>query len=296
MKILNISVKDYAGVSIKLTQALQQNTEHEVRNISLKKHRLEYPTDIVTKDKDILRKWTDWADIVNCFSTPKALVKRPKNLIVTYIGTYYRKNPMAAHLRSKELGAKKELVAGLWMQDYGGFNFDWIPVTVPVDEWSKMKQEHKGKPIICQSPTRFKMENAWKIVSLLEKKRSIELMIIQGVNNNECLKLKSKADIYVGQFGKGYGVSALEAIAMGIPVITSMPNKEIRQIKAKVGYIPHYNSEFNNLPEAVDRLVDDKKLYETYAKRSREYIRNFHDYPVVAKRFIKVCEEVLSKK
>ncbi len=292
MKIINISVRDYAGVSINLTHALQQNTEHEVRNISLKDHRYRYPTDIVTRDKSILSKWIDWADVVNCLGNIGVLVKKPKNLVVSYRGTHFRNNPRVRYNQARAMGAKKQLGLGPWNCNYEGLNLEWLPTPIPVDDWLKLKRGHEGKPIVCQSPSSFKGKNTLAIKKLISNKKNITLKIIHGVTWEKCMAAKADADIYVGSFKYGYGISTLEAMTMKIPVITHA--KFEKEIMEKVGYLPYYNCKLEELPNAIDNLLSDKKLYNKYAMLCFNYVKKFHDYPVVAKKFSTILERVLN--
>lgn len=298
MRVLNISIRDFAGVSIKFTQALRQNTDYEVRNLSQLTHRYGYPTDIVTRDKTIIRKWIAWADIVNCFGSTRVLYKKPENLVVYYIGSYFRDNPTKVHLVALKMGAKKEVVSGPWSivrAAEHNLNLEWVPGAIPVDYFYSLKQKNGGLPIVCQSPSSFKTKHTAKIKNALLNKKNMKLQVISDTAWVDCLRLKAKAHIYVGYSIIGYGQSELEAMAMKIPVIAKYPKKSEDAILDHVGYLPYYRCEMKNLPSGIDDLLSDKKTYDEYVERGFNFVRDFHDYPIIAKRISKIYEEILIK-
>lgn len=293
MNILNVCKHDWAGYGINLTKSINQYTNHISRLLQMHRHRLGYETDILTQDTQEMRKWIEWADIINCLHRVKPyanIIKsaRKRKVIVTYIGTPYRTKYKFFHKESKELGVKKELVDIPELTKYG--NFEVIPPTVPVMEYEKMKRKHEGKQIVCQTPSRIAKKNTNKIIEILSNKNDIELLIINKIPWVECMKKKSVADIYLGSFTGRYGLSSIEAWSMGIPCINYIENPNRKIYIKNIGYLPYYESPIEKLPIAIDLLLNDKNLYNEYSDLGKKYVSDFHDYPVVAKKFVKICE------
>ena len=80
---------------------------------------------------------------------------------------------------------------------------------------------------------------------------------------------------------------------MGIPVITHIESPEKEAHLQEIGYLPYYDAPMEELSEAIDTLLDNKKTYRKYSELGRKYVEDFHDYPVVAKRFMSFCEELV---
>lgn len=290
VKVLNVCIRDYAGIGFRLHEAINKFTEHESRQLIMAKHKWGYPYDILTTNGDVIRKWIDWADVVNCWGQTHPLRvagKIPDKLIITHVGSYFRRNPEKRHKEAQELGAK-ELVCTPDLLIHP--EFKWIPNAVPVDEWAKLKRGHSGKPIVCQSPSSLRMKNTQEIKRQIRRKKNIKLNIIRLVSWRECMKRKAAADIYLGCFTCGYGMSSLEAWAMGIPVINYIERPHRALFLREIGYLPFYESPLEKLSEAIDALLD-KQTYGKYAKLGYQYVKDFHDYPVIAERFISYCEE-----
>lgn len=293
MNILNLCSTDFAGLGIRITDAINKHSSHKARHLALSPHAFGYPFDIITLRPATIRKWVNWADVVNCWSNIKALElckTFPEKLIWMFVGSRFRRNHRRVIKRAKELNAKM-LVCTPDLQRYG--KFEWLPNAVSVDEWFKMKKSHSGKPIVCQSPSSKVRKSTNAILKQISGKKNVKILIIHKVNWQECMRLKSKADIYVGDYTLGHGMSQLEAMAMKIPVISKLkPECEDLVIRA-IGYLPHYNCPIHKLSEGIDCLLSDKKLYRKYSDLGFKYVRQFHDYPVVAKKFVSICEELM---
>ena len=293
MRILNICIRDYAGLTIRLTDAINKHTQHEARQLIMAKHKWNYPYDIYSTDGEEIAEWVDWADIVNCWGNTRPLrgaKKVPERLIITHVGSYFRVAPEMRHREALRLGAKELVCTPDLLLYFEGMN--WIPSAVPVDEWSKMRGEHVGKPIVCQSPSSLRRKNTAEILKQIRGKKNIATEIITRVDWEECMKRKSIADIYIGSYCQHYGVSSLEAWSMGIPVISHIESPEKEAHLQEIGYLPYYDAPIEELSEAIDTLLESKKTYRKYSELGCKYVKEFHDYPVVAERFTSFCEEL----
>lgn len=303
MKILNIGERNWNGILYRLTEAINLHTNHESRQISLAMQagghypeggRL-HPHDMISQDPKELRKWIEWADIVNCWAKYEVLdyagIPKPKNLIITHTGGWFWRQPARHRRWAKLRGTKKELVTNVCLTVFR--EVVWMPPVFPVDTWLAMKREHGGKPIVFQSPSKRNRKNTEEIIEKLEDKRDIDFQIVEGVTWPECMRRKAAADIYVGLFGDygcAWGLNSMEAMCMKIPVIAYIKNT--KPAHKYYDCLPYYESAIDDLPEAVDALLSNPSLYNEYAERGYECMKKFHDYPVVAKRFVALCEEI----
>jgi glycosyltransferase involved in cell wall biosynthesis len=105
--------------------------------------------------------------------------------------------------------------------------------------------------------------------------------------------------------GKSYqtgilGVSGLEAMAMGIPVLSQGPDSlliEYRKLWGKLPFFPTTREElalhletFKNSPDGPSGLMTH------WANRGKDYVRKWHNPKDVAERAIALYEEVLDAK
>jgi len=293
MRILNVCVRDYAGLTIRLTDAINRYTQHEARQLIMATHKWKYPYDIVSTDGGEIEKWINWADVVNCWgqTTPLRVAKKtPKRLIITHVGSYFRANPGKVHREALTLGAKELVCTPDLLLYFEGMS--WLPSAVPLDDWNNMKRKHEGKPIVCQSPSSLKRKHTRKILEQIRLKPNITVDIINRVQWQRCMKRKAVSDIYIGSYCQHYGVSSLEAWAMGIPVISNIKTPAKEAHIREIGYLPYYDVPIEKLSDAIDALLEDKALYRKYSELGYNYIMEFHDYHVVAKWFTSYCEEL----
>jgi len=137
------------------------------------------------------------------------------------------------------------------------------------------------------------MKRTEEVQALLGGRNDVQLMIVQGRHHDVAMRRIAKATIFIDRFRIGLGTGGLEAAAMGIPVIAWANQADEACILGEVGYLPYYKATMEDLSAAVDNLLSQPDLYNEYAERGQEYIRTFHDYPAIARRYVMVCEEVV---
>jgi hypothetical protein len=302
LKILNICDADPAGVGSALTEAVNEHTDHKARHIRMVPHRFGYPKDIETRNPDAVREWVEWADIVNVHCNFRPLRMngtaqlRPKRMMITYHGRHYRRHHWRMHISAKKAGATWSLCTTPDLYQYGGA--EWLPQPIPMDRYAEMRRGHERgkKPVICQTPSEPTREGQGtdKVKIYLGYQADWVLDIAFDVPHTEALQRKAKADIFIDRFDLGLGVSGLEALAMSIPTIADATPDAEAEIKRLVGYIPYYKASPKELPDAIDALLGDDALYNEYAERGQEYIRQLHDYPAVAEKYVEICRKVIA--
>lgn len=294
MRILNICNKDFAGVGIKLTEAVNQHTDHEARHLCMEPHHFQYREDIRTKDPKEIRHWVMWADVVNCHVYLRPLARigiRPSALIMTQHGSHFRSKSEKCRQQNLKWGVRRTLCTTPDLVKYGA---EWLPTAIPARRYMGMRRlPPGGPPLICQTPSNPRKKNSAEIVDLLGGRSDWRLVIAHHLSHRDALHVKAGADIFIDRFELGLGVSGLEAAAMGIPAIADASAEDEALIVKEVGYLPYYKATLGELEGTIDALWGSKSLYDEYADRGIRYIQDFHDYPVVAKRYAAICEEVL---
>jgi glycosyltransferase involved in cell wall biosynthesis len=122
----------------------------------------------------------------------------------------------------------------------------------------------------------------------------VELDIVEGVPHDEARERYARADIVVDQLNAGWhGVFALEAMALGKPVLAYLKPDVVERAKRQFGMrIPI-------VPTTKETLVDDlRPLVQEPARRrelgaaSREYVERVHDIDAIAGRLIELYERL----
>ena len=133
------------------------------------------------------------------------------------------------------------------------------------------------------------MEKALKMqVEKLGIQKNVEFM--GYLPDSEMQKQYSKASIFVSPSRyEGFGIVLLEALASGLPLVatnTGISSKVIEENKN--GFLVDYD----NMGEAILKLLKDKKLRGLMGHRSREIARDY-SWSSAAKRMISIYEELI---
>lgn len=211
--------------------------------------------------------------------TATELARRGKTIVVLYTGSDFRTRGIIepvhrqAHLRATLEWDHLETDPGLQH-----FLFPFEP-----EKFTFRLRENTGRLRIGHAPTNRAAKGTGRILQALEKlrrEREIETVLIENRPYAEALKLKDTCDIFIDQIGTlGYGINALEALALGIPTCSSLvpafrrayPDHPFREIDA------------TNLEQHLLELIDAPALRRELAQRGRAWVEQNHDSREIAK-------------
>ena len=158
-----------------------------------------------------------------------------------------------------------------------------------------------------------------KILELVKKEIPAKLVLVgDGPDRSECERLSRELDLYddVKFLGKqdgledilncadiflmpsqseSFGLSALEAMACGVPVISSSVGGLPELIRHnETGYIAEFSDVERMARYAVDLLKNDKK-YKTFSQNARKRAVKYFDIDLIIPQYEKYYERVLNK-
>lgn len=147
----------------------------------------------------------------------------------------------------------------------------------------------KDKPVIVHSPSKRATKGTEEILEKLkEVKGEYELILVENKPHDEAMAIYRAADIVIDQVALGtYGVFSIEAMAMGKPVVTYI-SPEMRE--RFPDELPIVSADFDELPETIDRLIEDGELRHELGVKGREYAERYHDNIKVAKHLYEVYD------
>lgn len=290
MNILILARWDHSGAGYALYQAVNEHTRHEARQVCYEKSYLGYPYDLYAPTPAELRELCDWADVINLHDgtdwlMPKGIGWRP--MVTTYHGTEYRARWPWFNITDFQM----ERPATALNLDLCMFGPRWLPRPVP--DMLHTKREHNGSFRVAHAPTNRYVKDTETVLATLEEIDGIEVVLIEGVNNAECLKIKAGCDLLVEEFKLGYGTNAMETWATGMPVIGNAYTGIKQYMRFKLGELPFVETDLVDLRAAVERLRDDRGAYDAAARKGRNYWNKHHRPDVVADKFIKICQEAM---
>jgi len=157
----------------------------------------------------------------------------------------------------------------------------WQPNLVPINDppYLPLSSDGNGKVSICHSPTRKDLKNTAEFDFVLEsvqkKYNNIKKVIIENTSHQRCLRIKKKCDIHFDHLQGYFGVSSLEGLSQGKPVIAGLDEWNMRCIKELTGsdnppwVIARTRFE---LQEKLEKLIIDKDLRNKIATESRRFM------------------------
>lgn len=154
----------------------------------------------------------------------------------------------------------------------------YIPQAINLGNYQYKIKEPNEKLIIVHAPTspEFKgTDYIIKSVNKLKKKYQIEFILVQGKSHDEAKKIYQNADIVVDQLhSEGYGLFAIESMAMGKPVVTSIPDYYLKKYPERP---PVIRANPDNIEEVLEKLISNPRILPELGKKGREYVEKHHD-------------------
>ncbi|MFZ4561651.1 MAG: glycosyltransferase, partial [Saprospiraceae bacterium] len=115
-----------------------------------------------------------------------------------------------------------------------------------------------------------------------QKNHVVDLVLLQGMSNQEVVAELKRSDISVDQllFGS-YGMFSLELMATGMPVICYI-REDLLPLYPETP--PIINANPSNIGEVIERLLSEKNNWEQLSRAGRDYVARQHDVQKAAVR------------
>ncbi len=112
------------------------------------------------------------------------------------------------------------------------------------------------------------------------------------VTNREKENVIQNADLFVlPSYTEGFSMSCLEALAFGIPVVTTPVGAMPEMVKHnKNGLIVPVGNP-SELEKAIDLLMNDKVLYKKISRHNSEYVKTNFDIEQIAEKLLKILKQ-----
>jgi len=276
IKVLFLSKKDFAGSGVKLSKSLNLfSDKYESRFVAMNKANFGVENDIIEKNRKKLQSYINECDIVHLKGDePLDFYKRildfsGKILFQTVGGSNFRKATNPNYV--KEVTTLKYVNA-----DYSNVNLSgitpeltdvWIPHAIEIKDNVWIKPIDKIR--IGHSPSDRTKKGTDIIIEALKDIENIEFVLMENMTNKEVLEVKKTLHLFIDQiFIDAYGMSAVECLSMGIPVISSC--KEIKDC-------PIYRIEKPTVEE-VEKVVKKaiKELSQSTSNKAYKWAENTH--------------------
>jgi hypothetical protein len=169
----------------------------------------------------------------------------------------------------------------------------WVPeaeVIPPGVDLASIRPEppsHRARPLIVHAPSSRRRKGTEHVLAAVEG-LDADLDLVEGLRHDEAFERYRAADVVVDQLNAGwYGLFAIEAMALGKPVVTFLHEEAVRRTEEAFGtHVPIVSATADTLREALRPLVADPARRHELGAASRAYVEQVHDVERVADRLL----------
>ena len=169
----------------------------------------------------------------------------------------------------------------------------WVPdahVIPPGIDLSALEPAPPGerkRPVVMHAPSSRTRKGTEHVVAACAE-LDVDLEIVEGLDHREAFERYRRADVIVDQLNAGwYGVFAIEAMALGKPVVAFLHDEASRRTEEAFGIeVPIVNATKQTLVAALRPLVESPEERRRVGAASRAYVEQVHDVDRVADRLL----------
>ena len=166
---------------------------------------------------------------------------------------------------------------------------EMIPPGLDLRPFTPILPTDRERPIVVHAPSNRIKKGTEYVVAACEQ-LPVALDIVEGLEHEEARKRYERADIVVDQLNAGWhGVFALEAMALGKPVVVNLKPEVVERAERAYGTkVPLVAATKESLVDALRPLVESPSLRREIGAASRAYVERVHDIDRIADRLLDV--------
>jgi glycosyltransferase involved in cell wall biosynthesis len=162
-----------------------------------------------------------------------------------------------------------------------------IPPGIDLSGIEASPPSDRERPVVLHAPSSRRRKGTEHVVDACEQ-LDVELEIVEGLDHREAFERYRNADVVVDQLNAGwYGVFAIEAMALGKPVVTFLHDEAVTRTEEAFGLeVPLVRATKETLADALRPLVESPEERWRVGAASRAYVERVHDADAVAARLV----------
>jgi glycosyltransferase involved in cell wall biosynthesis len=164
-----------------------------------------------------------------------------------------------------------------------------VPPGLDLREYTPRPPSDAARPLVVHAPSNRARKGTAHVIEACAQ-LPVELEIVEGLRHDEARERYARADIVVDQLNAGWhGVFALEAMALGKPVVSHLKADVVERSAESFGArVPIVQATADTLVDALRPLVEDVDLRRRLGAQGRAYVEQVHDIDGVADRLLAI--------
>jgi glycosyltransferase involved in cell wall biosynthesis len=158
-----------------------------------------------------------------------------------------------------------------------------VPPGIDLHDYTPVPPSDARRPVVVHAPSSRRRKGTEHVIAACEQ-LPVELEIVEGLHHDKARRRYERADIVVDQLNAGwYGLFAIEAMALGKPVVTFLHEEAVALTEDAFGTaVPVVGATADTLVERLRPLVEDAEERRRVGAASRAYVEQVHDADKVA--------------
>ena len=168
-----------------------------------------------------------------------------------------------------------------------------IPPGIDVRAIDPVPPSDRERPVVLHAPSSRRRKGTEHVVAACEQ-LDVELEIVEGLDHRQSFERYRGADVIVDQLNAGwYGVFAIEAMALGKPVVTFLHEEAVRRTEEAFGVqVPIVSATKETLADALRPLVESADERRRVGVASRAYAEEVHDLQGMTDRLLALYADI----
>jgi len=164
-----------------------------------------------------------------------------------------------------------------------------VPPGLDLRPFTPREPTDNPRPLVVHAPSNREKKGTRYVIEACAQ-LPVDLDIVEGVHHEEARERYARADVVVDQLNAGWhGVFALEAMALGKPVLAKLDPETVEQSAEGYGVrVPIVPATKDDLAEAMRPLVESPALRREIGAASRTYVEQVHDIDRIAARLLEI--------
>lgn len=292
LKALIAGLYDPADVGGRYREAAKKIGGLSIRTAHTAEAYFEFPRDIRwTRANAVeVQKLADECDVIHLNNSDHAYrklrqAKVRKPALLHHHGTLFRNRPEPLLLTARRFHMV-QAVSTVDLMRFAPDVLHWLPTAYDLDALAKVRSDNPRiddgvvRVVSCPTNREIKSTDALEaaVKTLQAEGLPVELEVISGRPWVESLAAKARADIYFDQVKLGYGCNAIEAWAMGVPVVAGADDWTLTKMREVYGSkkLPFAVASEETIADVLRKLVKSPIMRAEYGELGKKHAYRFH--------------------